>query len=704
MTSDVRIRRVLAVAALLAGFGVALPRFLTHGPYPRLGARIGEGGVVQRVLGPPARGTLLPGDRLLRLNGLSLADADVRTRISAEGWPRGPMDLEFERNGEIHRVVLPPTRLSPWERFRLSASPIAVAVAAPLVAFLLVWRRPDLGTAWVFLWYATLDALGVLQTVFSHTQVETEPGFRTYLAFYDALVLLYPASFVHFMLVFPRPRWRAGSRLRNPWFWLTGVSYAVPLVLLAEFGDMRAMPPEVLGTWYPGAAAVIGTVSLLLRYSRSEPGWSPTSGQRALAMVVALTILVSNVAFGGNLMDPLLAASSAVTPIHVLFSVLLVVWLATPFVLAYLIAGDLLFDPRRLIVGGLPYAILSGMLAAIYLAIVLLGQRLFATVTGEQALVFNVIAALILAFTFAPLRERTQRAIARVYGRDPEALRGALDAAGDSLLSALDRDEVRGAVESGIERGLHRRLRLEWPDNSPPRVAEPEKLPAFARGPVSALLTQAGIRLDNLRLTAERVAATRAQLRALQAQVQPHFLFNALNALAYLIESDPMAAQRFTGRLADMLRYTVEAGKRQAALLSDEIAFVEDYLGVARERYENPLHFRYCGDPTLLSASVPPLLLQPLVENSLKHGIKPGETSLRMTLHAREAGGWFELEFADDGVPHGNGTPSLGVGLENLEMRVRHFAGPDARVQATPKSEGGFAVRMAWPIPTGGSE
>jgi len=55
-------------------------------------------------------------------------------------------------------------------------------------------------------------------------------------------------------------------------------------------------------------------------------------------------------------------------------------------------------------------------------------------------------------------------------------------------------------------------------------------------------------------------------------------------------------------------------------------------------------------------------------------------------------------------VPHGNGTPSLGIGLENLEQRVRHFAGPDARVQATPRNDGGFAVHMAWPIPTGGSE
>lgn len=704
VTSDVRLRRVLAVAVLLAGFGVALPRFLTHGPYPRLGARIGAGGVVQGVIGPPALGTLQPGDRLLRLNGLALADSTVREKLATDGWPRGTLVLEFEREGVERRATFPPTRLTPWERFRLSAYPIAVAVAAPLVAFLLVWRRPDLGTAWVFLWYATLDGLAVLHALFRYTLVDQRGAFSAYLQVYDALVLLYPASFVHFMSVFPRPRWRKGSRLRNPWFWLAVVSYALPIALLIDYGSAANVPSVVLATYYPGAAAIIGALSLLLRYSRSESGWSPTVGQRVLAIVVALVMLVNNLGFGSDRLAPILAAAAPTAPVHVLFTTIFVVWLATPILLSYLIADDVLFDPRRLIVGGLPYALLSGLLAAIYLGIVFTGQRFFATVTGEQALVFNVVAALILAFAFAPLRERVQRAIARVYGRDPEALRAALDSAGDSLLSALDRTEVRGAVEAGIERGLHRKVAIDWSPREGPVLLEPEKVPDFARGPITALLTQAGVRLDNLRLTAERAAATRAELRALQAQVQPHFLFNALNALAYLIETDPMAASRFTGRLADMLRYTVEAGKRHAALLSDEIAFVEDYLGVARERYENPLHFRYRGDPALLGASVPPLLLQPLVENSLKYGITPGETSLRMTLDAQQEDGWFVLEFADDGVPHGNGAHGLGVGLENLEQRIRHFAGPDARVKAAPGRGGGFTVHMAWPIPTGGSE
>ena len=196
-----------------------------------------------------------------------------------------------------------------------------------------------------------------------------------------------------------------------------------------------------------------------------------------------------------------------------------------------------------------------------------------------------------------------------------------------------------------------------------------------------------------------REAATRAELRALLAQVQPHFLFNALNALSYLIETEPPAAQRFTERLADMLRYTVEAGQRPAALLSEEIGFVEDYLGVARERFENPLAFEYRGARELLSLAVPPLLLQPLVENSLKHGLAPGADALHLSLDARREDGWVTLTFADDGTAAGNGGPGLGVGLQNLEQRVRRFAGTEASMNIGPGAGGGFSVTMRWRAP-----
>ncbi|HTR97022.1 MAG TPA: histidine kinase [Candidatus Acidoferrales bacterium] len=712
MTPDVSTRRALAVAAVLVAALVALPRFLTHAPYQRLGAYVHDGRV-ERVVGPPAQGLLQPNDRLLALDGTDLSQPSVGDSLRVHGWPRGPLTLTVRRAGATLQLAVPPVHLSAWQRLRIYLYPIAAVIAAPIVAFLLVWRRPDLPTAWIFLWFAALQGLGVMYGLYQFPQSDPSPAFRFYLKVYEALSWLYPASFVHFMAVFPRARWTNEGRWRNPWFLLTVGAYLVPVAIWLRAGGLHSSPPELAYDTYQAFALAVGIFSLVQHYARSGPGWNPTAHERALAMLAAFAMLTS-AALNLLASDPRLQALLPSSSLRYVFSSILIAWLSAPFVFAYLIAGDPLFDPRRLIVGGLPYFLISGVLAAIYLVVVLGGQRLFALVTGEQTMVFSLLAALVLAFAFAPLRERVQRAIDRVYGRDPEALRRALDAAGRDLLSALDRGEVRAAVEEGIGRGLRRPLPILWPEDGPPRLAEPEAAPEHARADVETLLRQAGIRLDNLRLAAERAAAerhavelreaaTRAELRALQAQVQPHFLFNALNALAYLTETDPRAAQRFTERLADMLRYTVEAGKRPAALLSEEIAFVEDYLGVARERYENPLEFRYQGDPTLLSMPVPPLLLQPLVENSLKHGLPDPADALHMTLSARLADLRLELEFADDGRPHANGGPGLGVGLENLEQRVHRFAGDDARVTAGPRGEGGYVVRMSWPRPEGGA-
>jgi LytS/YehU family sensor histidine kinase len=156
-----------------------------------------------------------------------------------------------------------------------------------------------------------------------------------------------------------------------------------------------------------------------------------------------------------------------------------------------------------------------------------------------------------------------------------------------------------------------------------------------------------------------------------------------------------------------MLRYTVEAGNRPAALLSEEIGFVEDYLGVARERYETPLEFAYRGPRELLSLAVPPLLLQPLVENSLKHGCAPGVGAIHLELTVARVNGFIELAFADDGVTTSVNGPGLGTGLVNLEQRLRRFAGADVTMEAGARrdAEGGpargFIVRLRWPVTKG---
>jgi Histidine kinase len=699
-----RILRLLAVALLLLRVALFAFWFQTHGPYPRLGVSVDREGRVLSVLGPPALGVLETGDRLTRIGGHAIADPAVLEVFASDGRTRGPLAIEFERDGKPRQLVLPVAHLSALERFRVAAFPLLLAVVGPLVAFVLVWRCCTLPTAWVFQSFATISGLGVLSTVFPHVLGGMNALFEPWRPFYELVTSLYTAVFLHFMVLLPRPPWTSGSRHRSPWFALLAVAYLVPFAGWVARLLGADLPAPWPGQNYTSVVVIIGTGLLVLRYLRSGPDWTPTTGQRVLAVLVGATMLVSNLTFGDQAFDSWLASFVVLPWQRVAFTLLVTAWLATPLMLAYLIADDPAFHPRRLLAGGLPYLVLSTLVAALYLVVVVGLQKLFAGVAGENVFVLDLVAAIVLAILFAPLREFVQRTIDRIFDRDPSTLRAALDEAGARLLAALDRDEVRVAVETGLEGGLRRGVALHWSDTGAPSLVDPERVPDFARGPVRALLQQAAVRLDNLRLTAERAAATQAELRALQSQVQPHFLFNALNALAYLIEADPPAAQRFTDRLAGMLRYTVDAGRREAVLLSEEIAFVEDYLGVARERYENALEFRVEVEATDLSASVPPLLLQPLVENSLKHGLRPGASALHMTLRTQREDGRFVLSFEDDGVPDGHGAPGLGFGLENLTQRVRHFGGAGAEVQAGPTAGGGFGVRMAWPMVSGGRE
>jgi hypothetical protein len=705
-------RRLLAIAALAMAAAIALPRFFTHSPM-RMGVALdswwsGEPPIVERVVGQPSVGRLEVGDRLLTMNGESLTDQAVLKSLQQKGFPRGPLELGIERDGERMTIVLPPVRLSAWERLRLVIFPLVAIIAAPLVAFLLVWRRPDLGAAWTFLWFACLQGVGTMWDIFQHPMVESTGLFRAYLTGYTALVWLYPASFLHFMTVFPRPRWTRVTRWKSPWFWFVGVAYAAPIVMWLLYARTGG-PPNTFYGIYQGIVFPLAVVSLIERYGRRRDGdWQPRGAERALAILVGV-LLFLGASFSAAAQSPAMLSMMPPTVARLVFSALTVSWLLSPLFIAYLIANDPAFDPRRVLVQSVPYALLTGVLAALYLGVVLGGQKLFAAWTGEETMAFNVVAALVIAFLFAPLRERLQGALDRLFGRDLKALRRAIDDAGHALLGAADRDEVQRIIESALTTGLKRSVALEWPVGGAPRLAEGEESPAETQPAIENLLSLAGIRLESLALQEERAAAerravelreaaTRAELRALHAQVQPHFLFNALNALSYLTETDPAAAQRFTERLADMLRYTVEAGNRRAALLSEEIGFVEDYLGVARERYETPLSFIFDGPRELLSVAVPPLLLQPLVENSLKHGCDPASKGLHMILRAEERDGWLTLEFSDDGVSNGQDPPGLGVGLENLDQRVRRFGGPEARMDAGPRPEGGFAVRLRWRV------
>ena len=710
VNSHYPLRRAIAVAGVLLALAFAIPRIATHMPYPRLGVSMtwdAEGpGRVQEDVGPPSLGHLRPGDVLLTMNGEEMRRPMRGASSERLQLPKESITFEVLREGRVLNVMVPPVKLTLWQRVRYLLFRLAALVAAPLVAIALVWRRPDLTTGLTFLWYAGLHAVAVVHQNYYFPEFEPTGALRWWMGLYGWIVCWAPAAFLHFIAVFPRPRWQPGTRTRSVWFWLVVVSYLVPIgfvLRLFQTGRMPEQPFMIFGS----AALLLGVVSLVERFGFPGRGdWQPARSQRVLGLSVAFTYVAAGFLgwwLEGDASNTLLQ----IPAVRVALSVVGIGMLLTPFALAFLIARDPAFDPRRILERSIPWALLSGVLAAIYLGVVLVGQNLFSAWTGEEAVAFNVIAALVIAFVFAPAKEALQRWLDRLFRRDPRALRSALDQAGRELLGALDKEEVRASVEAGITRGLGRRVTLEWPDLGGPHLAEGEELSEDARAAVENLLVQARIRLENVGLQEQRGAAerraielremaTRAELRALHAQVQPHFLFNALNALSYLTEVDPKAAQRFTERLADMLRYTVQASERPAVLLSDEVGFVEDYLGVARERYEGDLRFVYQGAPELMSATVPPLLLQPLVENSLKHGFSSERRTLNLSLDAVASDGWLTLTFTDDGCNGNHGVHGLGVGLDNLEQRIRRFGGPEASVNSGPGGKGGFRVVMKW--------
>jgi len=188
-----------------------------------------------------------------------------------------------------------------------------------------------------------------------------------------------------------------------------------------------------------------------------------------------------------------------------------------------------------------------------------------------------------------------------------------------------------------------------------------------------------------------------AQLKALQAQIEPHFLFNTLANLDALIQTDPPRARAMLGHLNDYLRATLAATRRERSTLADEFALLRGYLEVQRMRMGERLRFRLELPEALAQADLPPLLLQPLVENALKHGLEPKVEGGEVKVSAREEGGRLVLEVADTGLGKANGaTGGTGVGIANVRARLAAaYAG--AKLEAGMNPAGGYTVRLSVP-------
>jgi len=209
---------------------------------------------------------------------------------------------------------------------------------------------------------------------------------------------------------------------------------------------------------------------------------------------------------------------------------------------------------------------------------------------------------------------------------------------------------------------------------------------AFILGAGHYLHTLDVRREEQLRAERLRADLASAQLRALTLQLQPHFLFNALNAVGALIITDRnREAFDVVGRLGELLRVLLAIEHREEVSLREELELVESYLGIEQARLGNRLHVEWEVAPDVTSAQVPPMLLQPLVENAIRHGVCRSPDGGRLTIAARRQDTRLALEVCDDGpgpaVSRARVESGSGVGLENTRQRLTHLYGDASRLE-----------------------
>jgi two-component system, LytTR family, sensor kinase len=231
----------------------------------------------------------------------------------------------------------------------------------------------------------------------------------------------------------------------------------------------------------------------------------------------------------------------------------------------------------------------------------------------------------------------------------------------------------------------------------------------------------AGRRLDEIDHDEERISRIQhegqlnrqlmeSELRALRAQINPHFLFNSLNTIASLIASDPEKAETITVRLAGIFRYVLLHADRPFSSLDEETDFLRTYLDIEQIRFGERLSVEFDLEPSIAHTPVPSLILQPLVENAIKHGIAPKIGRSRILVQSKRRGGSIFLSIEDDGIGlhgkpgqtegsslSGNGS-GAGVGLQNIRERLQTMYGGCAGLTLVNIPGGGSRATLEIPI------
>ncbi len=193
-----------------------------------------------------------------------------------------------------------------------------------------------------------------------------------------------------------------------------------------------------------------------------------------------------------------------------------------------------------------------------------------------------------------------------------------------------------------------------------------------------------------------------ARVHALKMQVHPHFLFNTLHAIGILITEDPSSARGMVVRLGQLLRTTLQRAHRAEVPLAEEIALVGHYLGIEQVRFGDRLRIEYAVAEEVQTAYVPDLILQPLAENAIRHGVSQRPGSHRIVIRVQRRDTMLELSVEDDGAGIGGAASPLveGIGLGTVRRRLEHLYGREHSLRLTNGPNGGAITLVSLPYHT----
>jgi len=218
---------------------------------------------------------------------------------------------------------------------------------------------------------------------------------------------------------------------------------------------------------------------------------------------------------------------------------------------------------------------------------------------------------------------------------------------------------------------------------------------------VHALLYYQNFRASELAQASLKTQLAQAELRALKMQLHPHFLFNTLHSISSLVSEDPPKANSMIARLGDFLRLTIDNSEQQLVTLKEEAEFLRCYLDIEQVRFGDRLTVAFELEPQTLTAQVPHLILQPVVENAIRHAIAPHAAPGHINIEAKRLNSSLRVTISDNGPGIRSNANLLGkkcVGLTNVRNRLQQIYGPDFRFEFMNVRNGGLTVVMEIPF------